>query len=90
MVEIDLIFIKILMKYQVSIAVAALLGATNCINVQREPLLSWAPTPADSGPPKDYFVPHFGTDEDMKSVPKSIAAAEVIVGAKFNPDMSDK
>ena len=56
------------MKYQVSLAAMALMGA-NCVTLNREPLLTWAPTPADPGHPKDYFVPHFGADEDMKAVP---------------------
>lgn len=67
-------------------ALAALLGATSAVTVQREPLLTWTPTPADSGHPKDYFVPNFGQDEDMKAVPHSIAAAEIITGHKFIPD----
>ena len=51
------------MKYQVYLA---LVGAASCVKIEREPLLTWSPTPADSGPPKDYFVPHFGEDEDIK------------------------
>ena len=66
--------------------VAALLGVANCVNIEREPLLTWSPTPADDGPPKNYFVPHFGTDTDILQVDKSIKAAETIVGAKFIAD----
>lgn len=32
---------------------------------QREPLLSWAPTPDPNGFKKNYFVPHFGGDSDI-------------------------
>lgn len=67
-------------------AAIALLGGANCVQIDREPLLSWSPTPADDGPPKNYFVPHFGTDEEIKAVPVSIAAAEKIVGHKFLSD----
>merc|ERR1711934_852353 len=61
------------MKYQVFIA---LVGAASCVNLKREPLLTWAPTPADSGPPKDYFVPHFGEDEEIKGAKVNLAVVE--------------
>jgi hypothetical protein len=67
-------------------AVIALLGAVNCVKLEREPLLTWAPTPADDGPPKNYFVPHFGADEEKTTTMNSIAKAEEIVGAKFISD----
>ena len=63
------------MKYQVSLAAMALMGA-NCVTLNREPLLTWAPTPADPGHPKDYFVPHLGADSDMVETKKSISTAE--------------
>ena len=62
------------------------MGQANCVKVNREPLLTWSPTPADGGHPKDYFVPHFGTDWDMLNVNRSISDAEKIVGAKFISD----
>ena len=27
---------------------------------------TWIPAPPPDEPPRDYFVPHFGTDEDVK------------------------
>ena|ERR1719353_674950 len=65
------------MKYQITLAIVALLGQqVNCVNIRREPLLSWSPTPAETDHPMNYFVPHFGTDTDMIETPKSIATAE--------------
>merc|ERR1719329_1534158 len=66
------------------------MGATNSMTIQREPLLTWAPTPPKADHKMDYFVSHFGTDSDVKAVGASISAAETIVGHKFDPDMSDK
>jgi hypothetical protein len=43
------------------LSVLALLGLSTAVNVRREPLLSWAPTPPASHP-TDYFVPNFGQD----------------------------
>lgn len=75
------------MKYQVSLAILALLEQGSCTKLNREPLLTWSPTPADGGPPKDYFVPHFGTDTDMKNVKISLVDAEKIVGEKMTDDV---
>ena len=72
-----------------SIAVLALFGAVNCVRIQRDPLLSWSPTPADDGPPKNYFVPHFGTDTEITGVAGAIAAAEKVTGTKFNPNFDE-
>lgn len=43
-------------------------------SVDREPLLTWAPTPKKSHP-MDYFVPHFGEDHDITSSKANEAAA---------------
>ena len=64
------------MKYQITLAAIALLGQANCVNIRREPLLSWSPTPAETDHPVNYFVPHFGTDPDMTETTKSISTAE--------------
>lgn len=69
-----------------SLAVLALFGTANCVRIEREPLLTWAPTPADDGPPKNYFVPHFGADPEVKDTKTSISAAEGITGFKFIAD----
>ena len=47
-------------------------------------MLTWAPTPKASAYPKDYFVPHFGADEDIKSSFTHMAAAEGTLG-KWTP-----
>ena len=64
------------MKYQITLAMVALVNQASAVNIKREPLLSWSPTPAETDHPVDYFVPHFGTDPDMIETPKSIAYAE--------------
>jgi len=63
-----------------TLAVLALIGAVNCVKLQREPLRTWSPTPSDDGIKRNYFVPHFGTDPEVTNVAGSIAAAEVIAG----------
>ena len=67
-------------------AVVALFGAANCVKLEREPLLTWSPTPADDGPPKNYFVPHFGADPEYTETTHSIKVAEAITGEKFISD----
>jgi hypothetical protein len=57
-------------------AVAALLSGASAVQIKREPLLTWAPTPKASGYPKDYFVPHFGEDNEIEYTKKNIADAE--------------
>ena len=64
----------------------ALFGAANCVRLNREPLLTWSPTPADDGPPKNYFVPHFGADKEYTDTMNSIKVAEGITGEKFISD----
>ena len=53
---------------------------TGAVNLEREPLLTWAPTPKKSGYPKDYFVPHFGEDYEITSTKKNIRDAEARFG----------
>ena len=43
------------------------LATASCINLQREPLLTWKPREKKSDHPVDYFVPNFGADSDIKS-----------------------
>ena len=45
--------------------------AASAVSVDREPLLTWAPTPP-KGHPIDYFVPNFGIDNDIKATDKHI------------------
>ena len=76
------------MKYfnKVSLAVATLLLAStevSAVQLDREPLLSWSPTPKDAAFKMNYAVPHLGTDDDVLNVKQSIAAAEKIEGHKW-------
>ena len=59
---------------------AVLLSGTNAVQVTREPLLTWAPTPKASAYPKDFFVPHFGEDSVITSTKKNIRDAEAKYG----------
>ena len=56
------------------------IAVANCVNLQREPLLSWSPTKKPNAYPVDYFVPHFGQDEDIKSSFSHMKAAESTLG----------
>ena len=57
------------------------IASVSCVNLQREPLLTWAPKKKDPGYPQDYFVPHFGADHDIASSFSNMAAAEGRLGA---------
>lgn len=48
-------------------------------SVEREPLLSWAPSDK-KGFKKNYFVPNFGEDENVVSTQQNVNAAEVSTG----------
>ena len=70
------------MKY-ISIAVMALVSESSATLVQREPLLSWAPTQPASAFKMNYFVPHFGEDQDIKNSKVDLAWAENSLGHKL-------
>merc|ERR1719375_767250 len=53
--------------------------------IEREPLLSWAPTPKEGAYPKDYFVPHFGEDHDIASTKSHEAKAAASLGHVWTP-----
>ena len=65
------------MKSAISMASIAVVSA---VSMDREPLLTWAPTPPKSDHPTNYFVPHFGEDYDIKSTKKHISDAEARYG----------
>jgi len=44
--------------------VITLINAAAAVSIEREPLLTWAPTPPKTHP-MDYFVPNFGIDHDI-------------------------
>ena len=60
------------------------MAVANCVNIQREPLLTWSPRVKPSPYPVDYFVPHLGQDEDIKSSFSHMNAAESTLG-KWTP-----
>ena len=74
------------------------LFAVNAIEIEREPLLSWAPTkcwPPQSSPcgteiKKDYFVPNFGVDSEIMASTKHIKDAEKNLKHKWTPKMKTK
>ena len=69
--------------------------AVGAVKMEREPLLSWKPTkcwPPQDSPcghdvPKDYFVPDFGVDHDIKGTHASIKAAEDSLDHKWKPEL---
>ena len=65
------------MKFALSMAAIA---AVSGLSIERDPLLTWAPTPPKGDHPVDYFVPHFGEDHDIKSTKKHIRDAEARFG----------
>ena len=52
----------------------------NGLNVERDPLLTWAPTPPKAEFDMNYFVPHFGEDHEITETKKSGADAEKRLG----------
>ena len=67
-----------------SFTMGALFALVNAVEIEREPLLSWAPTkcwPPQSSPcekdiKRDYFVPNFGKDHEIAANDGSLAWAE--------------
>ena len=51
------------------------MAVASCVQIEkssrREPLLTWAPTPKKADHDMNYFVPHFGEDQDVKLTKKS-------------------
>ena len=62
-----------------SVAICALIAGAQSFKLNREPLLTWAPTEA-VGFKKNYFVPNFGEDRDITKTKNSITAAEKQLG----------
>ena len=84
------------MKFFAMGAMFALVNAS-AVEMEREPLLSWAPTkcwPPQSSPCKepkrDYFVPNFGADHDVINSAKSIKDAETKLKHKWTPKKNPK
>ena len=76
----------------------ALFALANAVEVEREPLLSWAPTkcwPPQSSPceqniKRDYFVPNFGEDRDIQYTQKHIVDAEKNLKHTWTPTKKGK
>ena len=76
-----------------SFAMGALFALVNAVEIEREPLLSWAPTkcwppqssPCDKDIVRDYTVPNFGIDHDIKWTDASISNAEKKLKHKWTP-----
>lgn len=60
------------------IALIALFNGAQAVQLNREPLMSWAPTPKKAAFNMNYAVPHFGRDHD--DVGTSLADMEVAEG----------
>ena len=71
------------MKAPISVAVLALIGHVSAAELEREPLLTWAPTPKKGDHPVDYFVPNFGVDHDIASTQDNIKNTEAKLGHKL-------
>jgi len=77
------------MNKQLSIAVLALIGATCAVKLEREPLRSWSPSPKPGGHKVDYFVPHFGTDNEINNSLDSAKLAEAQLGHEWTESSPD-
>ena len=65
------------MKKYISIsAIALLISESSAVKLEREPLAAWAPTPKADAHKMNYFVPHFGEDDDIKATKVSAGYAE--------------
>ena len=60
------------------------LVAASAVSLDREPLLTWAPSPP-KGHPVDYFVPNFGKDFDIKATEKHVLDSETKLNHKWTP-----
>ena len=54
----------------------ATVSLTSAVKLNREPLAAWSPTPKADSFKMNYFVPHFGEDEDIKATKVSTGIAE--------------
>ena len=62
------------------------LVAVSAVTLEREPLLTWAPSPP-KGHPIDYFVPNFGVDFDIKATEKHIVDSETKLKHTWTPTL---
>ena len=72
-----------------SIIVAAVVASASAVQLKadREPLLTWRPTPKKGAYPKDYFVPNFGTDREIIDNHEDIKVAEGMIGHHWKFDL---
>ena len=69
-----------------AIAIASV-SVVSCLNIEREPLLTWAPTPKADSFKMNYGVSHFGEDKEITYTKKNIKDAEQKLGHEL--DTSD-
>ena len=76
----------------------AMFAMANAVEVEREPLLSWAPkkcwppqsSPCEQDIKRDYFVPNFGEDHDIAAAQKHIKDAETELKHNWVPALKGK
>ena len=73
------------MKFTILIA---LFSSSQAVQLTREPLLTWAPTPPATIK-RNYFVPNFGEDRDITTTKASLAIAEHQYNHTLNTDPTD-
>ena len=54
----------------------ATISLASAVKLEREPLAAWSPTPKGDAFKMNYFVPHFGEDDDIKATKISAGIAE--------------
>ena len=62
------------------LAALALISGCGAVKLEREPLLTWAPTPKADSFKMNYGVSHFGEDHEITYTKKNIADAEKTLG----------
>ena len=65
------------MKSVIGIATVCVVS---CVKIEREPLITWAPTPKADEFKMNYGVSHFGEDKEITYTKKNIADAEKKLG----------
>ena len=65
------------MKAAIAFSAISMVAA---VNIEREPLLTWAPTAPAGSFKMNYGVSHFGEDNEITASKKNVADAEVKYG----------
>merc|ERR1712070_461924 len=75
----------IIIKIKIMKAIIAIIALSQAVKVQREPLLTWAPT-EPAGHPVNYFVPDFGLSHEVLYTENNIRNAEKELGHEMTAD----